>query len=479
MLIAFQRIVLCLTLGSFLPKCIMESAEPKVAVVGAGLSGLTTAYRLHEQGIDVELFEARGRVGGRVLTVFVNDAPVDLGGQNVSDGGEAHHMQALAKELNLKFNALDAVINNCYFNGNEFIPVQKLLLEKRFNAEELKERISKLMQEAHTLQDILLGIFDQNDPLYQCIAVRLAAYEGAPVSALSPYYAETLMHMLLGGISAAHPGTGEKETKIHMIRIEGGASSLPEKLADTLGSKVHLNKPLKEIEKTEEGSFLLSFADGASFKADLVVFAIPCSVYEDIAFGKGTIPGERLDAIKSIRYGGNSKIVVPCEAPKKRPEVIINDRVLCFLDVYYPLLTLYYTGEASSYTQETIGITYRYDRKMIESYPPITCPPYQDPVVADDMPFINYFTPVGFSWPMDRYAKGSYSYISPGQEQLFTELINDQGELVKTLFAPIRQKIYFAGEHTSILLDVPGTMEAACESGERAARMIAKTLSAR
>ena len=39
---------------------------------------------------------------------------------------------------------------------------------------------------------------------------------------------------------------------------------------------------------------------------------------------------------------------------------------------------------------------------------------------------------------------------------------------------PIDQKLYFAGEHTSILMEFPGTMEAACESGERAARMILK-----
>ena len=63
-------------------------------------------------------------------------------------------------------------------------------------------------------------------------------------------------------------------------------------------------------------------------------------------------------------------------------------------------------------------------------------------------------------------------YISPGQETLLTELRKEETEWSKTLFAPIDKQLYFAGEHTSILLDVPGTMEAACESGERAARSI-------
>ncbi len=55
---------------------------------------------------------------------------------------------------------------------------------------------------------------------------------------------------------------------------------------------------------------------------------------------------------------------------------------------------------------------------------------------------------------------------------MLTSLTEVQGELVKTLFAPIDQKLYFAGEHTSVLLDIPGTLEAACESGEKTSRMI-------
>ena len=38
----------------------------RVCVVGAGLAGLRCAELLVEEGIDVTLFEARNRVGGRV-----------------------------------------------------------------------------------------------------------------------------------------------------------------------------------------------------------------------------------------------------------------------------------------------------------------------------------------------------------------------------------------------------------------------------
>lgn len=38
-------------------------------IIGAGLSGLYAAWRLHHAGHNVRVFEARERIGGRILTV--------------------------------------------------------------------------------------------------------------------------------------------------------------------------------------------------------------------------------------------------------------------------------------------------------------------------------------------------------------------------------------------------------------------------
>jgi phytoene dehydrogenase-like protein len=54
---------------------------PTVAIVGAGLAGLSCAVRLTEAGIKTQIFEASDRVGGRVRTDVVNGFTLDHGFQ--------------------------------------------------------------------------------------------------------------------------------------------------------------------------------------------------------------------------------------------------------------------------------------------------------------------------------------------------------------------------------------------------------------
>ena len=50
-----------------------------VIIIGAGLTGLLTAYRLQELGFDVKVFEARVRIGGRIHTLQSGNAKVEMG----------------------------------------------------------------------------------------------------------------------------------------------------------------------------------------------------------------------------------------------------------------------------------------------------------------------------------------------------------------------------------------------------------------
>ncbi len=448
-----------------------ENTNPKIVVVGAGIAGLTTAHRLKQKGADVHLYEARSRVGGRIFTVKVAGNISELGGQNLSDGGEAVNTHRLIEEFDLELYEEKIPLTFTYFTGKELIPLNDL--SGHINPETIKDLIDAQVKKSSNMKEVLDGLLEKDSLLYKAVATKLAAFEGGSIENLSTAYAETLYYALLGGIAPVHAVEAE-EQYLTLQNVKDGNALLMEKMAEKLGDQLHLNKVLISIAKETNG-YQLTFKDGEKVKADILVLACPCSVYMDISFEGDVIPPERLAAITDVQYGENARILIPFTQPAHDLGALINDRLIGFFAANSSLYTLFYVGETSRFTQETIAHVYSKDKPMIERVYPGLCPASM-PEYARDESFGVYEGPVGYSWPNDPYVKGSYSYIAPGQEAVFTELTDVEGETVKTLFAPIDQKLYFAGEHATILVEIPGTIEAACESGERAARMILKSL---
>ena len=71
--------------------------KPRVCIVGAGVSGLKCADILLGEGVDITIFEARDRIGGRVSQQNIQDHPVDLGA-NWIHGTHKNPIMELAKE---------------------------------------------------------------------------------------------------------------------------------------------------------------------------------------------------------------------------------------------------------------------------------------------------------------------------------------------------------------------------------------------
>ena len=448
-----------------------EESSPKVVVIGAGLAGLTTAYRLQQKGIDVHVYEARNRVGGRVLSAYAGGNIIELGGQNITDGGKAENMRRLIDVFDLELIERRADLAWGYFSEENLIS-QSFLDQSASDPEQLKLELIESAQKCKNMKEVFDDIFKDQDLLYKTLSTRLAGYEGGSIEKLSSFYVETLYYMLLGGLSAAHQ---DAEHHIDLLSIKGGNSLLAEKLAETLGKRVHLNMPLTAVSKDEKGLYHLAFENGEMTTAEILVLAIPCSTYEEIVFDETLFPEGRLEAIQNVQYGTNAKIIIPASLTSVPKPTCINDRAGCFLDSIHNSVILYYTKEAGRFSAETIQETYDQERAMVEAGFKDLGLSQLDPVFAQDAAWGSYEGPVGYSWPNDPYVKGSYSYIAAGQEEVFTAIEEQGEEEVKTLFAPI-DHLYFAGEHASILIDVAGTMEAAVESGGRTARMIETAL---
>ena len=53
----------------------------KIAIIGAGLAGLTAAYELRNSGHKVDVYEATDRIGGKLYTVAFEAGPTDMGAE--------------------------------------------------------------------------------------------------------------------------------------------------------------------------------------------------------------------------------------------------------------------------------------------------------------------------------------------------------------------------------------------------------------
>ena len=79
-----------------------------VVVVGAGIAGLTTAWRLVQAGRSVVVLEARERVGGRIQGFSVGERVVQLGGRWIGPGQNSIKRLAAVALYDTPFGAIRA-----------------------------------------------------------------------------------------------------------------------------------------------------------------------------------------------------------------------------------------------------------------------------------------------------------------------------------------------------------------------------------
>jgi monoamine oxidase len=446
------------------------SAKPRVAVIGAGLAGLTAARTLKRAGVEVTLYEASSRVGGRVHSVVGQFGPglvAELGGEFI-DSGHSDLLE-LVREFGLPLIDTEAgseqsLVQSYYFGGEHYSEEQVIrefepLAERmRADAAVLSPEISSASHTAIDAEFDRMSIAEYlqrigaNGWLRRLLEVAYLTEYGAEIAEQSSL---NLLTMLSFDTDDGFHIFGDSDER---YKIRGGNDLIARALAAELGARIEFEHRLVAV-RAQGSGFCLEFncaIGGKSVAADFVVLAIPFTVLREIDLALD-LPAEKRRAINTLGYGTNEKLIVGLRSPVWRDQGrdggMYSDRAF---QTGWDSGRL--QGGGSSYCFFLGGNT---GAELTKSDPVLATQQYlreADPMFPG---MLDAYTGVARAtdWRVNPLVRGSYSCFKPGQ---WTTIAGWEGMPVGNL--------HFAGEHCSA--DFQGYMNGAVETGRRAAEAI-------
>ncbi len=453
---------------STLPRPVTARGED-VVIVGAGIAGLTAAWRLRQAGVGVRVFEAQNRVGGRMFSLadyFPDGQVVELGGELI----DSNHvrLRALAAELGLPLDDLrggDTDLDTWFFDGRAigerelveaFVPVAAAI-ERDLATLGDGDILYTAPQGAQALDALTLAQWlDRNGVsgwLRKLIDVAYTTEMGLEIDQQSALNLLTFIGTGPGSFEVF----GESDERYH---VRGGNDRVPRALADRLGDAIANGQVLEAIRGEDDG-YVLSFRSGAAsrdVRARQVVLALPFTLLRRVRIDL-PLPAVKRRAIDTLAYGTNAKLMIGYGRRVWR-EHGANGSSMSDL----PFQTTWETTRRQPGSGGVL-VNFTGGRHGVELG---TGTPRQqaDTATADLdrlFPGLAATRPgareVRMHWPTHPWTLGSYACFRPGD---WTGLRGAMGESVGGL--------HFAGEHCA--LDTQGFMEGGCESGETAARAV-------
>ena len=299
-------------------------APPRVAIVGAGIAGLSAAHHLAKAGIHAEVFEAGARAGGRILTLRDLVAPglfTEAGGEFI-DSSHAD-MLGLARELGLavadmRGEAYAAWRPTAWRFGGSHRSEAEVLAEVKHAAKRMQADIDALpdaiaagagglaaeldrMSLEEYLQD--RGITGWFGDLLKAAYVSEFGLDPGEQSSLNLL---TLVSMDASGKEFAIYGESDER-----FRVEGGNQGVTDGLARKLESRIRLGHRLEAVDG-RGGDFRLSFqgpSGAMEHKADTVILALPFTLLRNVEI-RTEMPPLKRRAIAELGMGTNSKLFV-------------------------------------------------------------------------------------------------------------------------------------------------------------------------
>ncbi|XP_010547285.1 PREDICTED: polyamine oxidase 1 [Tarenaya hassleriana] len=411
-----------------------SSSSASVIVIGAGISGISAAKVLAENGVrDVLILEATDRIGGRIRKESFGGVSVELGAGWIAGvgGKESNPVWELASRFNLRtcFSDYSNARYNIYDRSGKIIPngLATDLYKKAVNS-----AIQKLKSlESNRDDDICKAAeapSSPTTPIELAIDFILHDFEMAEVEPISTYV-----------------DFGERE---FLVADERGYEHLLYKMAEEflytsegkiLDNRLKFNRVVREVQHSRNG-VVVKTEDGSVYEANYLIVSASIGVLQSnlISF-KPSLPRWKTEALHKCDVIVYTKIFLkfpycfwPC-GPGKEFFIYAHERRGYYtfwqhMENAYPgsnlLVVTLTNGESKRVEAQSDRETLREAMSVLRDMFGPNIPNATEILVP--------------RWWNNRFQRGSYSNYP---------IISDN-QLAKNIKAPVG-RIFFTGEHTS------------------------------
>ncbi|MBU9763961.1 FAD-dependent oxidoreductase [Mycobacterium sp. TNTM28] len=424
-----------------------------VAVIGAGVAGLTAARELHRRGIDVLVLEAADRVGGRTMSeTTALGSTVDLGGQWI--GHDHRRLIGLADELGLNRYPMHTAPVPTLIDGSRRLsavsPAVLLAVAILGGVEVLSRVVAPRRWNDTTVESWLRRVPGRTT---RRLLEVLAGVSWTADLDRHSIYAMARMIRQQGGLRTMLSTRGGAQDSL----LVEGMAGLTAGLAAELGARIHLGHRVTGISRDGDGVTVQTTA--GDFTATKAIVTVPAPMAGSIVHHP-PLPPEHARLAEHTYMGSVYKAIAVYDRPFWRQgaggELIVLDGPGAgVFDTSPPdgpgHLCVLIGGPAA---RELDGLSAADRQRTV-----------LEPLAGRLGPEV--LRPVGWhekSWHTDEYVGGGYTVLP---------IAGTVGGLLPLPAAPVGN-VHWAGTETAG--DHPGYIEGAIESGLRVAQEVAAAL---
>ncbi|MEY3288371.1 MAG: hypothetical protein RLZZ419_613 [Pseudomonadota bacterium] len=312
-LIGFSCLTLMLGLRSGGVYADNNSAD--VLIVGAGLSGLSSAYYLKKAGKKAVILEMSPHIGGRIRTAsYADNAQAEVG---LEEFWESNPAIQILHELHVPLETSYTSFSSFYYQGKLYPFTHKSNLEflqSVISADEMNtykkwdEKMTALYKQLdiRPLAGNLLALKEISfaDWIRETSGLSVKTQEFVRIET-EPEYATSWQQLsALDGIAEWHFFSGEGQSPYHVV---GGNQRATQAIADFVGNdNIRINQLVTHIKSTDTGVEVTTTDMGTFqqqvYRAKYVITTVPLFRLNDIQFNP-PLSSDRKEAIRT-QLGG-------------------------------------------------------------------------------------------------------------------------------------------------------------------------------